>query len=62
MSATNQNQEIDTLTIKQNADGSYEINWDKEDSNWSWMNNLTSKEIQIIVQQAIQDRLNQNDA
>ena len=62
MSATNQNQEIDTLTIKQNTDGSYEINWDKEDPNWSWMNNLTSKEIQIIVQQAIQDRLNQNDA
>ena len=57
MSATNQNQEIDTLTIKQNADGSYEINWDKEDPNWSWMNNLTSKEIQIIVKQAIEEEL-----
>jgi len=55
MSATNQNQEIDTLTIKQNADGSYVINWDKEDPNWSWMNSLTSSEIQIIIQQAIQD-------
>ena len=62
MSATNQNQEIDTLKISENADGSFTMDWDKEDPNWSWMNHLTSKEIQIIVQQAIQDRLNQNDA
>jgi hypothetical protein len=65
MSVTNQNPETDSLRIKQNDDGSYEINWDKEDPNWSWMNNLTSKEIQIIVQQAVQDKLNQineNDA
>ena len=62
MSATNLNQEIDTLKISQNDDGSFTMDWDKEDPNWSWLNNLTSKEIQIIVQQAIQDRLNQNDA
>ena len=61
MSVTNQNQEIDTLKISQNDDGSFTMDWDKEDPNWSWLNNLTSKEIQIIVQQAIQDRLNQND-
>jgi len=53
MSATNPNQEIDTLTIKQNSDGSYEINWDKEDPKWSWMNSLTSAEIQVIVKQAV---------
>ena len=58
MSATNPNQEIDTLTIKQNSDGSYEINWDKEDPKWSWMNSLTSAEIQIIIQQAIKEHLN----
>lgn len=60
-----QNQETDSLKITQNSDGSYEINWDKEDPNWSWMNNLTSNEIQIIVQQAVQDKLNhinENDA
>ena len=62
MSAINPNQEIDTLKISENADGSFTMDWDKEDPNWSWMNHLTSKEIQIIVQQAIQDRLNQNDA
>lgn len=48
-------QEIDSLKISENADGSYEINWDKEDPKWSWMNSLTSAEIQIIIQQAIQD-------
>jgi hypothetical protein len=58
MSATNQNQEIDTLKISENADGSYEINWDKEDPMWSFMNNLTSKEIKIMIEQAIEEHLN----
>ena len=61
MSAINQNQEIDSLSISENADGTFEINWDKEDPNWSFMNNLTSNEIQVMIQEAIQDRLNQND-
>ena len=62
MSATNQNQEIDTLKISENADGSFTMDWDKEDPNWSWMNSLTSKEIQIIMEQAIQNMVYQNDA
>jgi hypothetical protein len=52
MSATNPNQEIDTLKISQKADGSFTMDWDKKDPNWSWLNNLTSKEIQIIIEQA----------
>ena len=52
----------DSLKITQNDDGSYEMNWDKNDPTWAFMNNLTSAEIQVIVRQAIQDRLNQNDA
>lgn len=55
MSATNPNQEIDTLKISQNADGSYTMDWDKEDPNWSWLNGLTSKEIQVIIEQAIKE-------
>jgi len=55
MSVTNPNQKIDTLKISQNADGSYTMDWDKEDPNWSWMNNLTSKEIQVIMEQAIKE-------
>ena len=49
------NQEIDSLKITQNADGSYEMNWDKEDPKWSWMNSLNIAEMQIIIQQAIRD-------
>ena len=58
MSATNPNQKIDTLKITQNEDGSYTMDWDKEDPNWSWLNGLTSKEIQVIMEQAIKDYLN----
>jgi hypothetical protein len=55
MSATNQNQETDSFRIIQNADGSYTAEWDKQDPNWSWLNGLTSKEIQVIIEQAIKD-------
>ena len=48
----------DSLSISQNEDGSYTMNWDKEDPNWKWLNGLTSKEIQIIVEQAIKEHLN----
>ena len=58
MSATNPNQEIDSLQISENADGTFEMNWDKEDPKWSWMNSLTSSEIQVIIQQAIKEHLN----
>jgi hypothetical protein len=55
MNATNPNQETDTLKFTQNEDGSYTMDWDKEDPNWKWLNGLTSKEIQVIVEQAIKD-------
>lgn len=48
----------DSLKIIQNEDGSFSMEWDKEDPNWKWLNGLTSKEIQIIMEQAIQEYLN----
>jgi len=45
----------DSLTFKQNSDGSYEVSWDKDDPNWNFMNDLTSKEITEMVQIAIRD-------
>ena len=57
MSATNQNQEIDSLKITENADGTFTMDWNKEDPKWSWMNSLTSAEIQVIVQQAVEEEL-----
>ncbi len=50
----------DSLKVTQNEDGSYTVDWSPDDPNWKWMNNLTSEEIQIIVQQAIQDATNAN--
>jgi hypothetical protein len=45
----------DSLKIIQNDDNSYTAEWDKEDPMWSFMNSLTSAEIQVIIQQAIND-------
>ncbi len=42
-----------SLKINQNKDGTYSMEWDKEDPNWKWLNNLTSKEIQVIIEKAI---------
>jgi hypothetical protein len=61
MSATNQNQEIDTLKITENADGTFTMDWDKQDPKWSWLNGLTSKEIQVIMEQAIKEELQNRD-
>jgi len=47
----------DSLKITQNEDGSYTVDWSPDDPKWSWMNNLTSKEVQIIIEQAIADYL-----
>ena len=43
----------DSLKIHQNEDGSFSIEWDKQDPNWKFLNDLTSKEIQVIMEQAI---------
>ena len=56
MSAINQNQETDSLKISQNDDGTFEMNWDKEDPKWSFLNHLTSAQIQVIMKEAIKDK------
>jgi len=33
----------DSLKIKQNNDGSFTAEWDKQDPNWKWMNNFKNK-------------------
>ena len=43
----------DSLKIHQNEDGSFSMEWDKQDPNWKFLNDLTSKEIQVIIEQAI---------
>jgi hypothetical protein len=48
----------DTFRITKNDDGSYTADWDPQDPKWSFLNNLTSKEIQIIVEQAVKEHQN----
>ena len=51
----------DSLKITENADGTFTMDWDKEDPKWSWLNGLTSKEIQVIMEQAIKEELQNRD-
>jgi hypothetical protein len=53
----NPQEKTDSLSITQNADGTFQMEWDKKDPTWSFLNHLTSKEIQIIMEQALQDKL-----
>ena len=43
----------DSLKSNQNEDKTFSIEWDKQDPNWKFLNDLTSKEIQVIIDQAI---------
>ena len=45
----------DSLKISQNKDGSFSVEWDKKDPKWTFLNNLTSKERQTIVEKVGED-------
>ena len=49
---------VDSLKINQNEDGTFTLEWDKDDPKWSFLNEMTSKEIQTIIEQAVKDGLN----
>jgi hypothetical protein len=51
----------DSLKITENPDGTFAMEWDKEDPDWKWLNGLTSKEIQVIMEQAIKEELQHRD-
>ena len=51
----------DSLKISQNENGSFTMDWDSQDPKWSWLNGLTSKEVSIIMEQAIKDYLDELD-
>jgi hypothetical protein len=52
---SNLNPENDSLKITQNEDGSFTVDWSPDDPKWKFMNDLTSKELQIIIEQAIKE-------
>jgi hypothetical protein len=51
----------DTLRFIENKDGSFTLEWDKEDPRWKFLNGLTSDEIQVIVEQTMREELNRHD-
>ena len=51
----------DSLKVDQNKDGTFSLEWDKDDPNWKFLNSMTSKEIQSFMEQAIKDELDSHD-
>ena len=49
----------DSLKINRNDNGSFTVEWDKNDPNWKFMNDLTTEEIESIVQEAIKHDQNE---
>ena len=49
----------DSLKIHQNEDGTFSLEWDKDDPNWKWLNKMTSSEIQVMVNEAIRESLDE---
>ena len=48
----------DGLKVTQNEDNTFTLEWDEQDPKWSFLNNLTSKEITAIIEEAI--RMDEN--
>ena len=42
-----------SLKINQNDNGSFTVEWDKKDPDWMFLNDLTSEEIQDMIQEII---------
>ena len=49
----------DSLKINKQDDGTFQVEWDRNDPNWKFMNDLTSEEIESIVQEAIEHDQNE---
>ena len=45
----------DSLKIHENEDGSFSMEWDREDQKWNWLNALTSAEIDTMLHEAIKN-------
>ena len=45
--------DADSLKVQQNDDGTFTLQWDKEDPQWNFLNGLTSKEIQTMIEEVV---------
>ena len=48
-SKNNSNLKNESLQVKQNKDGSFTFEWDKNDPSYQFLNNLTQEQIQSII-------------
>ena len=48
-SKNNSNLKNESLQVKQNKDGSFTFEWDKNDPSYKFLNNLTQEQIQSII-------------
>lgn len=51
----------DSLKVIENADGTFEIQWDPEDQKWNWLNDKTTEEISAMMTEAIQLAMKEDD-
>ena len=48
-----------SLKINQNDNGSFTVEWDKKDPDWKFLNQLTSEQIESMIQEVV--KLDQNE-
>ena len=46
------------LIVRQNEDGTFELEWDAKDSRWSVLNDLTPEQIRAMLMEEIKKNLN----
>ena len=46
------------LIVRQNEDGTFELEWDAKDSRWSVLNSLTPEQIRAMLMEEIKRDLN----
>jgi len=49
----------DSLKVNQNKDGTFTLEWDKNDPRWNFLNDLTSTEIQTMIESVVRTKLNE---
>jgi hypothetical protein len=56
-SMTNTTTDDSGLIVRQNEDGTFQLEWDEKDSRWSWLNGMSNEEVKIILQDAIKNSM-----
>jgi len=42
-----------SLEVKQNDNGSFTVEWDKNDPDWKFLNKLTTEQIEVMIEEII---------